>query len=93
MCCITGPLRRKSAKMLKYVASPCLPGITNGGHGSTGAFCARSLDVSGGIHLKEYLASTEDVLKEQSTNAETGLTSAEAQKREAKLFEELESDD
>ena len=34
--------------------------------------------------MKEYLASTEDVLKEQSTNAETGLTSAEAQKREAK---------
>ena len=55
-----------------------------GSHVVSGRICARRSYVSGGIHLKEYLASTEDVLKEQSTNAETGLTSAEAQKREAK---------
>ena len=35
--------------------------------------------------MKEYLASAEDVLSEQSTNAETGLTSAEAQARAAKF--------
>lgn len=35
--------------------------------------------------MKEYLASAEDVLSEQSTNAETGLTSAEAQTRQAKF--------
>ncbi|WP_291290021.1 cation-translocating P-type ATPase [Enorma sp.] len=35
--------------------------------------------------MKEYLASAEDVLSEQSTNAETGLTSAEAQTRAAKF--------
>ena len=51
----------------------------------SGCFDTRRSYVSGGIHLKEYLASAEDVLSEQSTNAETGLTSAEAQARAAKF--------
>lgn len=51
----------------------------------SGCFDTRRSYVSGGIHLKEYLASAEDVLSEQSTNAETGLTSAEAQTRAAKF--------
>ena len=51
----------------------------------SGCFDTRRSYVSGGIHLKEYLASAEDVLAEQSTNAETGLTSAEAQTRAAKF--------
>ena len=46
---------------------------------------ARRFDVSGGIHLKEYLASAEDVLAEQSTSEESGLTSAEARARAAKF--------
>lgn len=51
----------------------------------SGCFDTRRSYVSGGIHLKEYLASAEDVLSEQSTNAETGLTSAEARARAAKF--------
>jgi len=35
--------------------------------------------------LKEYLASAEDVLKEQSTSADAGLSTAEAQTRQAKF--------
>ena len=35
--------------------------------------------------MKEYLASAEDVLKEQSTSADAGLSTAEAQARQAKF--------
>lgn len=35
--------------------------------------------------MKEYLASAEDVLKEQSTSADAGLSTAEAQTRQAKF--------
>ena len=38
-----------------------------------------------GYSLKEYLASAEDVLKEQSTSADAGLSTAEAQTRQAKF--------
>ena len=38
-----------------------------------------------GYSLKEYLASAEDVLKEQSTSADAGLSTSEAQTRQAKF--------
>ena len=38
-----------------------------------------------GVRLKEYLASAEEVLEEQSTSAAQGLTAAEAQTRLANV--------